>query len=163
LHLLIGEQSTNEAPYSIEQILGCTPRPGINLSAPSSPGITTRRRYYGRTSRPIQHSEPGEAMTIPFDKLHLIAASLEKYRQSGLLKFDGRDAGNYHVSCWNDQAALLEAADPTGLALAMLLAEMIEATIKGSLVKLERIPDPEGAGLRGAAGAYPADGERPQR
>lgn len=80
-------------------------------------------------------------MNIPFKKIHRIAKALENYRGDGrdAVLFDSRDQGNYGNYHWEQYAAMLEKFDPTGLALGMLLAEMIEATIRGSKVELSRV------------------------
>lgn len=80
-------------------------------------------------------------LSISTAQIRVIAEQLSSYRADGrgAIIFDSRDSGNYATSSWDYQATMLETADPTGLALGMLLLEMIEATIQGSKVQLERI------------------------
>lgn len=55
--------------------------------------------------------------------------------------YDGRDKGNYldYDGPWPELFDLLLRADPTGLAVGILIHEMIETTIRGSKVRLERV------------------------
>ena len=78
---------------------------------------------------------------ISYDKLEQIAKSLSAYRSDGRenILFDTRDHGNYSEYKWENTVAMLRKADPTGLAMGMLLNEMLEATINGSMVKLSRV------------------------
>jgi hypothetical protein len=78
---------------------------------------------------------------ISFALLHNIANKLEAFRADGRSNviFDRRDKGNYAGYHWEETVALLTKSDPTGFSLALLINEMIEATIDGSQVKLSRI------------------------
>lgn len=78
---------------------------------------------------------------IDYEKLGSIAESLSQYRGDGRSRilFDSRDRGNYGDWNWNDTAAMLREFDPTGLAVGMLLNEMLEATINGSRVRLSSV------------------------
>lgn len=78
---------------------------------------------------------------IPFDLLTDIAEKLTAFRGNGrdMVLFDSRDQGNYHEHDWDQTSSLLKSADPTGFSLALLINEMIEATIDGSKVPLSRV------------------------
>jgi hypothetical protein len=78
---------------------------------------------------------------IPFELLSTISEKLSAYRGDGkdLVLFDTRDVGNYSNFHWDETCEMLSRIDPTGFSLAMLINEMIEATIDGSKVKLNRI------------------------
>lgn len=78
---------------------------------------------------------------ISLDFLDAIAADLAAYRDGGRgdILYDTRDQGNYSAYSWESTVEMLSKADPTGLSIGMLLHEMVEATIKGSQVKLERV------------------------
>ncbi|MYM92357.1 hypothetical protein [Duganella vulcania] len=80
-------------------------------------------------------------MVIAFEEVSSLAEQLVAFRsrEENLVKFDGRDQGNYLGYAWNDHAAMMMTADPTGLSAALILAEMIEATITGSQVNLGRV------------------------
>ncbi|WOF81697.1 hypothetical protein P5704_027870 (plasmid) [Pseudomonas sp. FeN3W] len=60
------------------------------------------------------------------------------------LIFDSRDRGNYGAYEWDGTVAMLKKNDPTGLAMGMLLHEMIEATINGSRINLHQVLREEG-------------------
>lgn len=83
---------------------------------------------------------------IPFELLNTIAEKLAEFRGDGRDKvlFDTRDKGNYSAFHWDETSAMLTKVDPTGFSLAMLINEMIEATIDGSQVKLNRVLREEG-------------------
>jgi hypothetical protein len=83
---------------------------------------------------------------IPLALLSTLAEKLSTFRGDGrsLVLFDGRNQGNYSNFYWDETSAMLNKADPTGFSLAMLINEMIEATIDGSTVKLNRILREEG-------------------
>ena len=78
---------------------------------------------------------------IPFALLSTIAEKLAEFRGDGrsLVLFDTRDQGNYSAFHWEETSEMLTRVDPTGFSLAMLINEMIEATIDGSKVKLSRV------------------------
>lgn len=78
---------------------------------------------------------------IPFELLNTIAEQLAAFRGDGrdMVIFDTRNTGNYGSFHWAETLAMLTKADPTGFSLAMLINEMIEATIEGSQVKLSRV------------------------
>lgn len=78
---------------------------------------------------------------IPFELLNTISERLAAFRGDGrdMVLFDTRDTGNYGSFHWAETLAMLTKADPTGFSLAMLINEMIEATIEGSQVKLSRV------------------------
>lgn len=79
--------------------------------------------------------------TISEEKIQELAKALHNYRGTGhdTILFDTRDPGNYGAYYWDLHSDMLMKADPTGLSLGMLLAEMVEATIRGSKVKLDRV------------------------
>lgn len=83
---------------------------------------------------------------IPFALLSTIAEKLAEFRGDGrsLVLFDTRDKGNYSAFHWEETSEMLTKVDPTGFSLAMLINEMIEATIDGSKVKLSRVLREEG-------------------
>jgi hypothetical protein len=83
---------------------------------------------------------------IPLALLSTLAEKLSTFRSDGreLVLFDTRDQGNYSNFYWEETSEMLNKADPTGFSLAMLINEMIEATIDGSQVKLNRILREEG-------------------
>lgn len=70
-----------------------------------------------------------------------LSAELEALRGEGrdLYLFDSRDRGNYGGYNLERDWDLLERTDPTGFASALLLDEMIEATIRGSKLPLDRV------------------------
>lgn len=76
-----------------------------------------------------------------FDKLPRIFAELQAFRGNGqgAILFDPRDPGNYGAYDWPVTEAMLRKTDPTGLAVAMMVNEMLEATIVGSNVRLSRV------------------------
>lgn len=78
---------------------------------------------------------------ISFELLFHIAADLEAYRGNGreLIRFDSRDKGNYSGYGHESLFEMFEENDPTGLSMAMMLNEMIEATIVTSKVDLHRV------------------------
>jgi hypothetical protein len=78
---------------------------------------------------------------ISYDLLHSVSEKLAAFRGDGRgdVLFDTRDPGNYGDHYWDQTVELMKANDPTGLALAMLVNEKIEATIDGSKVKLSRV------------------------
>lgn len=78
---------------------------------------------------------------IPLALLSTIAEQLTAFRSDGreLVLFDTRDKGNYSNFYWEETWEMLSKADPTGFSLALLINEMIEATINGSKVELSRI------------------------
>lgn len=80
-------------------------------------------------------------MVISETKLQQLAQSLQDYRGNGRdeVLFDTLDRGNYGGYHWNKHVQMLQEADPSGLFTRMLLAEMVEATIVGSKVKLDRV------------------------
>lgn len=78
---------------------------------------------------------------ISYDLLQSVSEKLAAFRGDGRgdVLFDARDPGNYGDYHWDQTVDLMKANDPTGLALAMLVNEKIEATIDGSSVKLSRV------------------------
>lgn len=78
---------------------------------------------------------------ISYDLLQSVSEKLAAFRGDGRgnVLFDSRAPGNYGDYYWEETVALMKANDPTGLALAMLINEKIEATINGSNVKLSRV------------------------
>lgn len=76
---------------------------------------------------------------VPFSLIRQVSSDLEALRSSGMLLFDTRDRGNYGPYNLENTWALLEKSDPTGVAGGLLLAEMIEATLQLSNVKLPRV------------------------
>lgn len=80
-------------------------------------------------------------MMIPFELLSSVAQKLSDFRGngSGDILFSTTDRGNYGGYHWDETAALLKKADPTGFSLGLLLHEMIEATVDGSKVQLSRV------------------------
>ena len=76
---------------------------------------------------------------IDYALIYALSDQLEALRTSGMLVFDTRDQGNYGTYTLADTWALLEKEDPTGIAAALLLAEMLEATLHLSKVKLPRV------------------------
>lgn len=83
---------------------------------------------------------------ISTSELDKIFADLEAFRGNGRedLHFDSRDRGNYGAYSWEGTRGMLRRADPVGLAEAMLLQEMVEATLHGSKVVLHRLLREEG-------------------
>lgn len=83
---------------------------------------------------------------ISYDFLESINAQLTDYRSDGktLILFDSRDRTNYGDHSWPNTVALLKSADPTGLAVAMLISAKIDATIACSQVKLLRVLEEPG-------------------
>lgn len=76
---------------------------------------------------------------INYAQIYALADQLEALRTSGMLIFDTRDRGNYSTYELPNTWALLEKEDPTGIAASLLLAEMLEATLHLSAVKLPRV------------------------
>lgn len=78
---------------------------------------------------------------ISTSELDKVFADLEAFRGNGRedLHFDSRDRGNYGAYSWEETRGMLRRADPVGLAEAMLLQEMVEATLHGSKVVLHRL------------------------
>jgi hypothetical protein len=79
---------------------------------------------------------------IDYATLDTISERLEAYRGDGksLVLFDDRDHYNYMGrEVIRGTFPMLKRADPTGLAMGMLLNEMLEATIDGSQVKLSKL------------------------
>lgn len=76
---------------------------------------------------------------IPYATIYTISERLEALRTSGMLVFDTRDRGNYSTYELDATWAMLEKEDPTGIAAGLLLAEMLEATLHLSQVKLPRV------------------------
>lgn len=74
-------------------------------------------------------------------ELDKVFTDLEAFRGNGReeLHFDSRDRGNYGAYNWEGTRRMLRRADPVGLAEAMLLQEMVEATLHGSKVVLHRL------------------------
>jgi len=87
-----------------------------------------------------------ENTLISYDLLEDVAKGLALYRQDGRqdILFDSRDRGNYSAYGWDHTAAMLRRHDATGIAVAMLLNEMIEATINGSTLELRKVLREEG-------------------
>lgn len=83
---------------------------------------------------------------ISYELLESISNQLAEYRADGRsrIQFDSRDPSNYGDYQWDRTVALLKGADPTGLAVAMLISAKIDATIACSQVKLERVLDEPG-------------------
>jgi hypothetical protein len=83
---------------------------------------------------------------ISYDFLEDINAQLATYRGNGqgLIKFDTRDSNNYSDHDWPKTVQLLRAADPTGLAVAMLISAKIDTTIASSRVDLELVLEEPG-------------------
>lgn len=83
---------------------------------------------------------------ISYDFLESINAQLADYRADGRSRilFDSRDSTNYSDYEWPRTVELLKAADPTGLAVAMLISAKIDATIACSQVKLLRVLEEPG-------------------
>jgi hypothetical protein len=83
---------------------------------------------------------------ISVHKLDTIFQALEAFRGDGRthILFDSRDRGNYSAYNWETTVQMLRRADSTGLAEALLLDEMVEATIAGSQVKLASVIREEG-------------------
>lgn len=78
---------------------------------------------------------------ISFDLLQTLNDQLTAYRSSErkLVIHDERDSGNFSDSQWKRTVEMLRSTDPTGLAVAMLIHEKIEATIKSCKVELDRV------------------------
>lgn len=76
---------------------------------------------------------------IDYALIYALSDQLEALRTSGMLVFDTRDYGNYSTYSLAETWALLEKEDPTGIAAGLLLAEMLEATLHLSKVKLPRV------------------------
>jgi hypothetical protein len=78
---------------------------------------------------------------ISFDLLQTLNDQLTAYRSSErkLVIHDERDNGNFSDSQWKRTVEMLRSTDPTGLAVAMLIHEKIEATIKSCKVELDRV------------------------
>lgn len=76
---------------------------------------------------------------IDYALIYALSDQLEALRTSGMLVFDTRDYGNYSTYSLAKTWALLEKEDPTGIAAGLLLAEMLEATLHLSNVKLPRV------------------------
>lgn len=84
---------------------------------------------------------------IDYATLDNISERLDAYRGDGksTVVFDDRDHYNYSTrEVVRETFPMLKRADPTGLAMGMLLNEMIEATIDGSQVKLSKLLRQEG-------------------
>ena len=84
---------------------------------------------------------------IDYATLDNISERLDAYRGDGksLIVFDDRDHYNYMTrEVVRNTFPMLKRADPTGLAMGMLLNEMLEATIDGSQVKLSKLLRQEG-------------------
>jgi len=84
---------------------------------------------------------------IDYAALDKISERLIAYRGegNGNVLFDARDKNNYHVNTIvRETYPMLKKADPTGLAMGMLLNEMIETTIGLSKVTLENVLRKEG-------------------
>lgn len=83
---------------------------------------------------------------ISTSELDKIFADLAAFRGNGRddLHFDSRDRGNYGAYSWDGTRGMLRRADPVGLAEALLLQEMVEATLHGSKVVLHRLLREEG-------------------
>jgi len=82
---------------------------------------------------------------LSYSTLTSLSDALKAYRASGAIIFDTRDYGNYSEHRWDDTVAMLTKADPTGLAMGLLLDEMFEATINGASVKLSRLLREDGS------------------
>lgn len=83
---------------------------------------------------------------ISYDLLESITEKLAAYRGNGQgnILFDSRDRQNYSDFEWPKTVALLKSADPTGLAVAMLISAKIDTTIAHSQVRLHRVLEEPG-------------------
>jgi hypothetical protein len=79
-----------------------------------------------------------------FDWLDSISNRLKVFRQSGLIIQDSRDRGNYYDDGPIHFFSTLKSHDPTGLAVGLMLNQMIEATISTATVHLSRVLREEG-------------------
>lgn len=76
---------------------------------------------------------------ISYALIRRVSEDLENLRTSGALLFDTRDAGNYGPYHIQQTWEMLERNEPTGVAAALLLAEMVDATLRLSKVALPRV------------------------
>ena len=76
---------------------------------------------------------------ISYTLIRRVSEDLENLRTSGALLFDTRDAGNYGPYHIQQTWEMLERNEPTGVAAALLLAEMVDATLRLSKVALPRV------------------------
>lgn len=81
---------------------------------------------------------------IDYAALDRISEKLKAFRADHDLIHDARDRGNYHDDSAIKQFEMLKRSDKTGLAVGMLLNEMIEATIAGSTIRLSDLLRQEG-------------------